>query len=161
MECETMDNRYSKFTVLITTINRNIKRIKIEEMSKHNLKIQHVSCLYYLYKNDSLTSKELCDMCEEDKAAISRALKYLETEGYLVWDATNSRKKYRDPIALTDSGRETAKQVVEKVDSMLTLASVGISEEDRQVMYRCLEHIGTNLSKIVNDYKSCDITIAE
>ena len=44
-----MEKRFQKFTVLITKINRNIKRIKTEEMDKYNLKSPHVSCLYYLF----------------------------------------------------------------------------------------------------------------
>ena len=78
-----MEERFQTFTVLISNINRAIYKIKAEEMSEFDLKSSHVSCLYYLYQKTSLTAKELCDICEEDKANISRSMEYLEKNGYL------------------------------------------------------------------------------
>lgn len=73
-----MENRFKLFTVLTSKISRCIRKIKTEEMDEFNLKSTHVSCLYYLYEENSLTAKELCDVCDEDKAAISRSLDYIE-----------------------------------------------------------------------------------
>ena len=73
-----MDSRFETFTVLITRISRSIKRIKAEEMASFQLKGPHVSCLFYLYRGGPMTAAELCDRCDEDKAAISRSLDYLE-----------------------------------------------------------------------------------
>ena len=60
-----MEERFKTFTVLITNIARSIHKIKTEEMSEFKLKSSHVSCLYYLYKEQSLTAKELCEQLEE------------------------------------------------------------------------------------------------
>ena len=87
-----MEERFNTFTVLIAGINRCIRKIKTEEMSEYNLKSPHVSCLYYLYKHNSLTAKELCDICDEDKSNVSRSIKFLEENGYLV---CNSKKEKR------------------------------------------------------------------
>ena len=73
-----MDERFETFTVLINQLSRSIRRIKAEQMESINLKGPHVSCLYYLSKDGPLTAAELCDRCEEDKAAVSRSLEYLE-----------------------------------------------------------------------------------
>ena len=43
-----MDERFQKFTLLLTAVGRSIHRIKTEEMARFNLKSSHVSCLYYL-----------------------------------------------------------------------------------------------------------------
>jgi DNA-binding MarR family transcriptional regulator len=72
---EAMGERFQLFTVLISTLNRSIRRIKTEEMADFGLKSGHVSCLYYLLREGKLTAKELCDICEEAKANISRAIK--------------------------------------------------------------------------------------
>ena len=79
-----MQERFEVFTVLSNRISRNIRKIKNQEMAEYNLRSAHVSCLYYLYQADSLTATDLCERCEEDKATISRALDYLESNGYLV-----------------------------------------------------------------------------
>ena len=67
-----MEERFETFTVLITRISRSIKRIKADEMADFELKGPHVSCLYYLSQRDGMTAAELCERCDEDKAAISR-----------------------------------------------------------------------------------------
>ena len=77
-----MKERFEKFTVLINKINRNIRKIKNQEMAEYGLRATHVSCLYYLYAVESLTATELCERCEEDKATISRAIDYLEENGF-------------------------------------------------------------------------------
>ena len=53
-----MEERFETFTLLISKLNRSIKRIKSEEMDEFNLKSPHVSCLYYIYKMGALTADE-------------------------------------------------------------------------------------------------------
>ena len=100
-----MQDRFQKFTLIITEINRAINKIKSEEMARFNLKGTHVSCLYYLYINGTLTAKELTDICQEDKAAVSRSLDYLEKNGYIYCDS-KAQKRYKSPLKLTEKGYE-------------------------------------------------------
>lgn len=104
-----------------------------------------MSCLYYLYEEDALTAKELCDICEEDKAAISRILDYLESNGYLTCDA-KCKKRYKSPLKLTNKGRLVALKIREKICDVLD--AVGISEENRIIFYESLKLISSNLEKI-------------
>ena len=76
-----MEERFETFTALIASINHGIRKLKTEIMAEFDLKSTHLYCLYYLYKSGSLTAKELCDMCAEDKALISRSIKLLEHYG--------------------------------------------------------------------------------
>ncbi|MBR7100513.1 MAG: MarR family transcriptional regulator, partial [Clostridia bacterium] len=105
-----MESRFEMFTVLIAKASRCIYKIKTGEMSEYNLKSSHVSCLYYLYKADSLTAKELCDLCGEDKANISRAIKHLESEGYIYCQST-AAKRYQSALILTDKGKTVGKDI--------------------------------------------------
>lgn len=146
-----MNERFKTFTVLITNISRSIHKIKSEEMEEFNLKSSHVSCLYYLYKEDSLTARELCDICGEDKANISRSLKFLEQNGYLTADST-AQKRYLTPLILTEKGSAVGCRIAEKIDSVLGKASAGLTESDREVMYESLSLISTNLAKICDKY---------
>ena len=66
-----MQERFETFTVLINRISRDIRKIKNQEMADYHLRSAHVSCLYYVYSLGSVTSAELCEHCEEDKATIS------------------------------------------------------------------------------------------
>ena len=141
-------DRFETFTVNIAKISRNIKKIKSKEMEQFNLKTPHVSCLYYLYKKGySLTAKELCEICDEDKAAISRSIEYLEKNAYLTCES-KLEKRYRSPILLTEKGKHVGEYIVKKIDGILNVASKGISEEDRKVFYKSLLIISENLQKM-------------
>ncbi|MDE6655714.1 MAG: MarR family transcriptional regulator [Anaeroplasmataceae bacterium] len=140
-----MKNRYQNFTVLLNQITRSIYKIKTEEMNRFDLKSAHVSCLYYLYTSDKpLTSKELCEVCDEDKALISRSLDDLEKRG-LVFCEEIKEKRYRSPLHLTLKGKEIGKYISEKIDTLLDGATQGLSLEQRNAMYEGLEVIRNNL----------------
>lgn len=146
-----VEKRFETFTTLIANINRSIRKIKTEEMSKFNLKSVHVSCLYYLYKQRSLTVKELCDMCDEDKANISRSVEHLEACGYIAMRPKDA-KKYKAPLDLTADGDRVGEIIACKVDRILDESSVGLSEEERAVLYRSLGIICNNLQRICDNY---------
>ena len=113
-------------------------------MEKFNLKGAHLSCLYYLYKEDSLTAKELSDICDEDKAAISRSIVFLESSGYLKCDS-DAKKRYKAPLVLTPAGRELASVIAKKIDEVFDFVGRELHEEDRAVFYRSLELISNKL----------------
>ena len=146
-----MEERFETFTLLITSISRSIRRLKTEETAEINLKGPHVSCLYHLYKGGPMTAVEICEVCDEDKAAVSRSLLYLENHGFLVREGNASErireggKHYRSPLLLTERGTETARGLVERIDHVLEAVSIGVSEEDRANMYRTLKQIDENL----------------
>lgn len=146
-----MQERFQTFTVLITKLNRCIRKIKTEEMAEYNLKSPHVSCLYYLYRSESLTAKELCDVCEEDKANISRSIEYLENNGYIVCHS-KTEKRYKSPLVLTEKGRELGEKIARKIDRLLCCAGEGLSEENRKIMYESLSIVCDNLQKFCNAY---------
>ncbi len=139
-----MHSRYKNFTFLITKINRCIHQIKSQVMSEFNLKSSHVSCLYYIYKENTLTAKELCDMCAEDKAAVSRAIVFLESEGYITCDS-DAKKRYRALLRLTSKGQTVAQAISNRIDEVLSVASSGVKKEDRNIMYESLKKILNNL----------------
>ena len=146
-----MQNRFTTFTVLIGKINRCIKKIKSTEMAEFDLKGVHVSCLYHIYTNKSLTAKELCDICDEDKASISRSIDYLEKNEFLLCNST-LKKRYKSALELTDKGKAVAEKIASIIESMLDRASTGMSEDERLVMYKSLNTVCDNLQDICDHY---------
>ena len=142
-----MQERFETFTVLINRISRNIRKIKNQEMAEYNLRSAHVSCLYYLYVNKGATATDLCERCEEDKATISRALDYLETNGYLTCES-KSAKRYKSPLALTGKGNEVGKKIADKISGVLDVVSVGLTEKERVAFYRSLSLISESLEAV-------------
>lgn len=142
-----MRERFETFTVLINRISRNIRRIKNREMAEYNLRSAHVSCLYYLYMSDNITATDLCERCEEDKATISRALDYLEKNGYITCE-TMSSKRYKSPLVLTEKGRVIGKKIADKIEGVLDEISVGLTEEERVAFYHSLFIVSKSLEKV-------------
>lgn len=149
-------DRFATFTVLINRISRNIRKIKNQEMAEYNLKSIHVSCLYYLYIEDKMTSTDLCERCEEDKATISRALDYLETKGYLICES-KSTKRYKSPFILTEEGRDIGKKIADKINGVLDIISTSLTEEERVAFYRSLSIISESLETVSK--QNCDENI--
>ena len=143
-----MQERFETFTVLINRISRNIRKIKNQEMSEYNLRSAHVSCLYYLYSGNNITATDLCERCEEDKATISRALDYLETNGYLTCES-KSAKRYKSPLVLTEKGQVVGKKIADKISNVLDEISIGLTEEERIAFYRSLSIISDSLDAVL------------
>ena len=142
-----MQERFETFTVLINRISRDIRRIKNQEMASYHLRSAHVSCLYYIYSLDGVTSAELCEHCEEDKATISRALDHLEANGFVLRDSDRT-KRYRSPLRLTERGQEAGKRIAEKIDTVLDTVSRTLTDEERAAFYRSLSAISRSLDAI-------------
>lgn len=142
-----MNGRFEKFTVLITKISRNIRKIKNREMADYDLRGPHVSCLYYLYTSESLTATDLCEKCEEDKATISRSIDHLEKNGYIVCQSRKA-KRYKAPLVLTEKGEEAGRQIAEKVKEVLDEIDDELTENERENFYRCLSIISDSLDSL-------------
>ena len=144
-----MEEKFHTFSLLMANINRSLRRIKTEETAEFDLKGPHASCLYYLYKEKEVTSKKLCELCETDKAGISRSIDYLEHNGYL---RARTKKRYKSPLELTERGREVAAAIAEKIDAIFAAIGEGLSEEQRRVMYEALETISLRLREVCDCY---------
>lgn len=141
-----MKDRFETFTILINRINRNIKKIKNKEMEAYNLRSIHTTCLYYIYLNPNITASKLYHKMEEDKALVSRALEYLQENGYIVISDIEN-KKYRYPLVLSEKGEEVAKQIVTKVNSILD--EVGLNSNERATFIAQLNEISIKLENVL------------
>lgn len=137
-----MLQRFQAFVTGITFCYKYIQRIKSAEMTEFGLKGTHVMCMFFLHHHENgLTAAQLCQLCGEDKAAISRTLATLRERGYIESDA----KKYRSSIHLTESGLAIALQIDSLIEQWVGFGSDGLTEEERDIFYRALEKISGNL----------------
>lgn len=136
-----MLQRFESFVMGITSCYKYIQRIKAMEMEEYDLKGTHVMCLYFLHHHDGLTAAELCRLCAEDKAAISRALATLREREYVCSEG----KTYRAKWCLLPEGLKIAAHVDDLIAQWVALGGSGLSEEDRAAFYKTLGIIGDNL----------------
>lgn len=82
-----MITRFETFVLSVNRIYRCIQKIKNKEMTEFDLKGTNAMCIITLMKSDEgFTAAELSNICMEDKAAVSRAVSYLEEHGLVSFD---------------------------------------------------------------------------
>lgn len=139
-----MIKRFEAFVTGITLCYKYIQKIKSAEMTELGLKGTHVMCIFFLSHNpEGLTAAQLCRLCAEDKAAVSRTVAELQREGYVA----HGEKKYRAALRLTEKGMEIAKRVDGLIEQWVAFGGAGLSDSDREAFYRALELISNNLKK--------------
>ena len=94
-----------------------------------------------------MTSAELCEHCEEDKATISRALDYLEANGFILRPCKGA-KRYKSSLKLTEKGREAGKRIADRIRGILDTVSYTLTEDERAAFYRSLSAISRSLDTI-------------
>ena len=137
-----MKDRFEAFVTGVTVCYKYIQRIKALEMTELGLKGTHVTCLFYLNNHpEGLTAAQLCQMCAEDKASISRTVADLRSRGYIA----PCEKQYRAPLQLTKEGQQAAKQMESLIDRWVLSGGDGLTDEQRDSFYKTLSMIGENL----------------
>lgn len=143
-----MIQRFQSFVGGISSCYKYIQHIKSMEMAEFGLKGAHVMCLFFLNQNpQGLTAARLCQLCAEDKAAISRTIASLQKDGFI----DTCGKKYRALLQLTQKGQQVAQQVNQLIEQWVDFGGTGLSEEDRATFYRVLELISTNLKNNIEN----------
>ena len=142
-----MINRFQSFVSGITICYKYIQKIKSMEMTEFGLKGTHVMCIFYIsHSEEELTAAKLCQLCAEDKAAISRTLVTLQEKGYV----EAGEKKYRAQLKLTAKGMELASQIDRLIEQWVGLGGDGLSVEERNAFYYTLDLISSNLGEKLN-----------
>lgn len=104
-----MINRFETFITSIVQIYRCVQNIKSREMTELGLRGTHVMCLFNLRRHEEgLTASGLSAICEEDKAAVSRALSQLEEKGLVHVEDNDAGRRYRSNVRLTETGRRVS-----------------------------------------------------
>ena len=122
-------------------------------MTAYHLRSTDISCLYYIYSLDGVTAAELCEHCEEDKATVSRALCYLEDNGF-IYRNTDCSKRYKSPLYLTDKGQAAGKRIAEKISDVLDIIGCTLTKDERAAFYRTLSTISRILDDIARNCKA-------
>lgn len=143
-----MVSRFEEFTTSISTIYRYIQKIERDEMEKYGLKGAFAQYLIVMYRYpDGITAAQLCEVCDKDKAAVSRILSEMEAKGLVLRDGTN----YRTLVQLTPAGKEAAHFVSNRAKIAVALAGKGLSDEDRRAYCAALDRIASNLQSICKE----------
>lgn len=140
-----MIDRFARFSLAISEIDRCWHKLAAEEMAKHDLNIAHAFYLTTLIQYpQGITAAKLSELCCKNKADVSRMISILEKKG-LVRRETIAGKLYRAKLLLTEAGRQAAAHVQGRAALAVELAGSGMTDTDRETFYRCLEQITAKL----------------
>ena len=146
-----MISKYELFSSSVSCLYRDIQKIERNEMAKFGLKGPHAQCLLALSRYpEGITAAKLCEICEKDKAAISRSVAELEERGLLQRIGRNGLR-YRAVLKLTRAGEHASGAVNEKARQAVEQAGEGLNDAQREVFYKVLAQIADNLHAICKD----------
>lgn len=143
-----MLDRFEKFSLAISEIDRCWHKLAAEEMAKYELNSPHVVYLNILRQHEEgITAAKLGELCGKNKADVSRMVSILEKKGLLLKEAVGSNM-YRALLKLTEKGKAAAKYVQDRAAIAVELAGAGLPEQDRDTFYRVLDLITANLQML-------------
>ena len=143
-----MLNRFARFSLAISEIDRCWHKLAAEAMAKYELNSPHAVYLTTLCDfSEGITAAKLGELCCKNKADVSRMVRILEKKGLVRKEAVG-RNLYRAKLVLTDEGKHAAQYVQERAALAVELAGSGMSDTDRGIFYRCLENITANLQTL-------------
>lgn len=146
-----MISKYEIFSTVVASLYHDIQHIERMEMAKYGLKGPHAQCLIVMARHpEGITAARLCEICEKDKAAISRTVAELEETGLLIRKEKNG-VRYRVPLMLTEAGMEAARQISAVAEHAVEQAGSGLDDDQRTVFYHVLGVIAQNLQAIGRD----------
>lgn len=140
-----MLNRFTRFSLAISEIDRCWHKLAAEEMAKYDLNSAHAVYLTSLYDfAEGITAAKLGELCCKNKADVSRMIGILEKKGLVRKEAVGGNL-YRAKLLLTEEGKKAAEHVQRRAALAVEMAGSGMTDADRDVFYRCLEKITSNL----------------
>lgn len=143
-----MIERFEQFSSTISSIYRYIQKIEREEMEKHGLKGGFAQYLMALHRHpDGVTAAQLCELCDMNKAAVSRAIGEMEECG-LVTKKSDKDSAYRARLFLTEKGEHVVQFVYARGVVAVEKGGEGLSDTNRRIFYASLQLIESNLQKV-------------
>ena len=142
-------DRLDEFMTLIVGASRCVTKLKSRYMARYGLGSTHTMCIRKLYSSKSgLTRTQLSDLCELDKAQVSRIIVELTQKGFVSEGPGSSNYKRR--VILTNEGKRIAEEINSIVLQINNYVSAEIPHEDIETFYRVFDLIHKNL-KVAED----------
>ena len=138
-------DRFDQFNHLTACATKSIQKLKVMGMLPFGLTGAHTLCLRHIYKfPEGVTRTKLVDLCDIDKAQVSRIINDLCAKGYVI-ETENDNINYRKRLKLTPLGKDTTEEINRKVLRVNEFVSADIPEDKLEIFYETLNMICENL----------------
>ncbi len=146
-----MLDRYEQFSFIISVINRQIQKLERDEMIKHGYKGAFAQYLMIMrHHPEGVTAAQLCELCDKDKAAVSRVTNEM-LEKNLVERSNLNDTLYRAKLTLTEEGKRIADFISRRAMAAVEAVGNELNDEERKQFYSTLDFIALRLQSISKD----------
>lgn len=143
-----MLSRYEQFSYIVSVINRQIQKLERDEMVKFGYKGAWAQYLAVMRSYpQGVTSAQLSDICDKDKAAVSRVVTEMEEKGVVV-RRLEGDTLYRAKITLTAEGKKVADFVAARASAAVAAVGNELSDEERKIFYSTMDFISQKLQTL-------------
>ncbi len=133
---------------LISRIRRNVNGLIVSELSNHGIEglaVSHGDILYSLFRKQKMTMAEIAGRISKDKSTVTALADKLMKLGYIrkERDTEDTRVVY---MTLTPKGLALEPVFMAISEKMLEIFYRGITEGERQELFRILSKIDSNFN---------------
>ena len=144
-----MSQRFTRFTMKLSRLNKLIQKLKADGMSPFGLKGVDTLCIYQLAEHGTMAFSEVAEQCDLDPALVSRTLRELVKNGMV--DKQGKPGKYNATDCQTPEGEKRALTIKQIINRVQERADEGISTEELAVYYRVLTRLTENFEAMAKD----------
>ena len=139
--------RFTAFTVNLSSIERSLYKVKSKKMTQYGLRATHLMCMLHINQTpDGLTPTEISRACAIDKAFVSRiTIDLLAQDLIKINEKFNDGRKYRQKYILTERGYGIMKEIGEIIDRVITDISDSVTEDELKCFYKVLSVINDHI----------------
>ncbi len=134
---QTDAERFEEFVHLVSSLEKEVQRIRAAECERLGLRGADLMCLYYLGKSgEGMTAAELSRAAGVTRAAVSRTLATLSERGFVeVDEPAGDARRYRAGVRLTERGRGAMSGVEAAVSRVMSAVDSALEDGERAQLY--------------------------
>ena len=141
--------RFIAFSRRLDRIVKNIKRKEMAYMREYGLRSVHITCLLCIdMHEDGATVTELSRECDTDKALISRTVKELCEDGFILSEPDEKDKNYNKKYFLSEKSISLLSKLKKVISEYIEQANGNVEPEDMKTFYRVLGELEQNIERI-------------
>ena len=144
-----MSQRFTRFTMKLSRLNKLIQKLKAEGMSPYGLKAVDTLCIYQLAERGEMAFSQVVEQCDLDPALVSRTLRELVKNGMV--EKRGQPGKYNATYRLTPEGEMRAVEIKATINNVQSRADEGIAPEELEVFYRVLNRLTENFEAMTRE----------
>lgn len=130
----------------IGVIARSLNSISNIEFKEYNLTKGQYIYLARIFEHPGIIQEKVAEMINVDRTTAARAIKKLESNGFIVRKQAEDNKKEKQ-LFVTEKGKETYPILYREERYSNDIALKGLTPAERKEIYRLLDHVEANISE--------------